>query len=333
VPSKPQRLRCKECGGEWERPSVRGRLPERCDVCRKRPCEVCGAKTLRKRFCSDGCRASAPRKHPRGECSVCTKPMQWSPKTSAAVDRMMCRPCRAAQPKPFAHGTRTGYRERKCRCDECRAWLRQSMRDYYAKRLDETGWSHAEYKAERRRQEREERNSPSCSVCGRPVVRDSKHFPMHATCWRNEYRAQEDRRAARLRAAQRRLDKAARGVPANHRWPLVNGTCGWCDEQFTRRGSATGYCSKACRLRSQGKWKIAKRVRRAIYERDQWTCQICMEAVDPDATDEWRPTLDHIVPRSHDGSDDPSNLRLAHLWCNSVRGDLSYYSDEDLQAA
>jgi hypothetical protein len=257
----------------------------------------------------------------------CGKPIQ------SRLDSPMCHPCRRATPKAIPHGTRTGYRERKCRCEECRAWLRESARDYRAKRQAETGWSHAAYKRELRRRGRENRIDPLCDVCARPVVRDSEHFPMHATCWRDKYRAQADRRAARLRAAQRRLNKAARGVPANPRWPLVNGTCGWCSEQFTRRGAATGYCSKACRLRSQGKWSIAKRVRRAIYERDQWTCQICSEAVDPDATDEWRPTLDHIIPRSHGGSDDQSNLRLAHLWCNSVRGDLSHYSDADLQVA
>jgi hypothetical protein len=330
VPSKPQRLCCKECRSEWERPSVRGRLPERCDDCRKRPCEVCGAKTLKKRFCSDGCRASAPRKHPRGECSSCGKPIQWNPKTSAPVDRMMCRPCRAAQPKPVPHGTRTGYRERKCRCEECRAWARQSMRNYNAQVKARTGATYgARFKAEQRRRERDEREQPeaACGVCGRPVVRDNEYFPLHTRCWRKA-----DRRRSRLRAAQRRLDRAARGVPANPRWPFVSGECDWCGEQFTRRGAPSGYCSKRCSSKARRNW-IGKRARFALYERDGWTCQICLEAVDPDTTDEWRPTLDHIVPRSHGGSDDPSNLRLAHLWCNSVRGDLSHYSDEDLQAA
>lgn len=75
----------------------------------------------------------------------------------------------------------------------------------------------------------------------------------------------------------------------------------------------------------------------AIYERDGWTCQLCMEPVDPALPpgDVWSATLDHIVPQSHmlipDHSDD--NLRLAHLWCNSVRGDETYYTAADLAAA
>lgn len=62
--------------------------------------------------------------------------------------------------------------------------------------------------------------------------------------------------------------------------------------------------------------------RRAIYERDSWTCQLCMEPVDPDAPhrDKWSATLDHIIPRSLGGSNDDENLRLAHLVCNSIRG-------------
>lgn len=81
--------------------------------------------------------------------------------------------------------------------------------------------------------------------------------------------------------------------------------------------------------------KIAPAARRAVYERDGWTCQICAEPVDPDApaNSTWDATLDHIVPRSLGGSDDPGNLRLAHRWCNSVRGDLRFHNDADLRIA
>lgn len=62
--------------------------------------------------------------------------------------------------------------------------------------------------------------------------------------------------------------------------------------------------------------------RLSIYERDGWTCQLCEGRVDPDAevfAD--RASLDHIVPRSRGGSDESSNLRLAHVGCNARRGD------------
>lgn len=71
------------------------------------------------------------------------------------------------------------------------------------------------------------------------------------------------------------------------------------------------------------KWEswISPDARAAIYRRDKWVCQICHRKVDPLATvrDEWA-SLDHIVPRSQGGTDDPANLRLAHYGCNVRRG-------------
>jgi hypothetical protein len=37
-----------------------------------------------------------------------------------------------------------------------------------------------------------------------------------------------------------------------------------------------------------------------------------------------RPTVDHIVPRSRGGTDDPANLRPLCVWCNSVRNDSDW---------
>lgn len=81
--------------------------------------------------------------------------------------------------------------------------------------------------------------------------------------------------------------------------------------------------------------RISPVQRLAIYSRDGWTCQICTELVDPTAptNSTWDATLDHIVPRTKGGTDDPANLRLAHRWCNSVRGDLSHHIDDDLRVA
>lgn len=70
---------------------------------------------------------------------------------------------------------------------------------------------------------------------------------------------------------------------------------------------------------------IPRSVRLMVYERDAWTCQLCTDPVDRDlpATDTWSATLDHIVCRSWTNEPDHSadNLRLAHRWCNAVRGD------------
>lgn len=69
---------------------------------------------------------------------------------------------------------------------------------------------------------------------------------------------------------------------------------------------------------SKKKW--AGRWRR-IGERDGWTCWLCSEAVDPEVRVPMRlsPSVDHVVPLAHGGSDDDKNLRLAHFGCNSRR--------------
>lgn len=77
-----------------------------------------------------------------------------------------------------------------------------------------------------------------------------------------------------------------------------------------------------CRKRAKRGIEISAADRLAIYERDGWTCGICLEPVDKALTghDQFGPTLDHIQPRSLGGSDDHENLRLAHRACNSARG-------------
>ena len=82
--------------------------------------------------------------------------------------------------------------------------------------------------------------------------------------------------------------------------------------------------------RTSTQWyKISPTVRAAVYERDGWVCQLCLDPVDPHLpfTDIWSATLDHIICRSWVTTPDhsESNLRLAHRWCNSVRGNESTY--------
>ena len=62
--------------------------------------------------------------------------------------------------------------------------------------------------------------------------------------------------------------------------------------------------------------------RDAIAERDGWRCQLCGRRVDPSVAwpDPMSRSLDHIVPLSLGGAHVPSNVQLAHLGCNSVKG-------------
>ena len=114
-------------------------------------------------------------------------------------------------------------------------------------------------------------------------------------------------------------------------------TCQQCGVGFTRpptKGQRPKWCSR-CRRDRRRQAAIPKATREAVFDRDGWICQLCMEPVDRSAKypDLWSATLDHIVCQSWTVDPDHSidNLRLAHHWCNSTRCDGRTYSDEDFQ--
>ncbi len=62
-----------------------------------------------------------------------------------------------------------------------------------------------------------------------------------------------------------------------------------------------------------------------LGDRDEWTCWVCAGPVDPvdpasPPGSPHAPSVDHVVPRSLGGTNDPANLRLAHRRCNGQRG-------------
>ena len=67
---------------------------------------------------------------------------------------------------------------------------------------------------------------------------------------------------------------------------------------------------------------IYQKAKRLIYS-TQSVCGICGRPVNFDLTfpDPWSPTLDHIIPVAKGGDPaDLSNLQLAHLQCNRMKG-------------
>jgi 5-methylcytosine-specific restriction endonuclease McrA len=112
---------------------------------------------------------------------------------------------------------------------------------------------------------------------------------------------------------------------------MVAGQCAYCPTYFVGLPGSL-YCSGRCQANAKlkrrydlrGDFLVSDRVRLAIYERDGFACQICLDPVDVTLhyLDRMAPTLDHIIPQSHmlipDHSE--SNLRLAHRCCNSRRG-------------
>ena len=67
--------------------------------------------------------------------------------------------------------------------------------------------------------------------------------------------------------------------------------------------------------KSYGRGRHSIVIKHLLMQRDKSICQICGEPVAfADAS------LDHIIPISRGGSDEATNIRLAHLFCNVSRG-------------
>lgn len=60
---------------------------------------------------------------------------------SAPPDRRRCGACIKSATAQWQHGTRFGYRQKRCRCDECRAWAANGAREYRAEYRERTGTS------------------------------------------------------------------------------------------------------------------------------------------------------------------------------------------------
>jgi 5-methylcytosine-specific restriction endonuclease McrA len=110
-------------------------------------------------------------------------------------------------------------------------------------------------------------------------------------------------------------------------------TCIGCSAAFTTGRSQQTYCSSDCR-----DWMTAQRkldrdreyvnkakqpaFKRRLYWRDNGICGICQQLIDTNLKypDPMSFSIDHIIPRSQQGSHSFDNLRPAHLECNSLRG-------------
>lgn len=163
----------------------------------------------------------------------------------------------------------------------------------------------------------------------------------------------DPRRGRAPRFCSKRCSDAARGAVLAQPLPLRRCALPECDTEFQPRRDSDRCCSElhGKRLynresRADGRqkpppWSDERRDRyhrrRAqkkatssgepvllseIAERDEWRCHLCGVDVDPEVS--WphpmSPSLDHVVPLSLGGPHAPENVRLAHLRCNSAKG-------------
>lgn len=241
------------------------------------------------------------------------------------------------KPCPYCGHPMSIPRRVQCGSPECR---RQYNRDRNQRFRDR-------FKSERGKpyfHDRRRRFLCACIQCGNEWQAFSEGAKYCSSTCQAEYQhgearnrklgAGERRRAAVLR----RLSRYAKG--SSGRTPWVVGGCSECGSAFAVQQPMARTCSSRCaesrQRKRRGKY-VDDDTRLAIYDRDGWTCQLCFGPVNPVVhyLDDWAASLDHIVCRSWAEVPDhsPENLRLAHRWCNSVRGDESHYDPAVLAAA
>lgn len=112
--------------------------------------------------------------------------------------------------------------------------------------------------------------------------------------------------------------------------PWRSGFCVSCGAPYQTKQPAQRYCGRVCHERERRirrganvRRRVQKPVRQRVLRRDDWTCYLCRSAIDPSLV--WphprSGTVDHVIPVSAGGSDDPSNLRATHWHCNEEKGD------------
>lgn len=107
--------------------------------------------------------------------------------------------------------------------------------------------------------------------------------------------------------------------------PLKSVRCRVCGDQIAthRRGGRTVQRADilACKPCRRQERKHGASVRMMV-KRHGAVCRICGGPIDVTlrAPHPMTPSIDHIRPRAHGGTNDPANLQLAHLRCNISKG-------------
>ena len=110
--------------------------------------------------------------------------------------------------------------------------------------------------------------------------------------------------------------------------------CIGCDKKILRTARADKkWCSEECASKVRvHTMNVTRRIktnepfgaffRIDIYNRDKWICKICKKPVEKDLSfpNPKRASLDHIIPLSRGGTHESGNVQLAHLSCNTSKG-------------
>jgi predicted nucleic acid-binding Zn ribbon protein len=175
-----------------------------------------------------------------------------------------------------------------------------------------------------------------CQTCGKPIV--NRGGGSHTYCSDECIPAcsvdscdDPCRGGSDLCASHRvQLQRDGELRPFGYKWSAIGSLCAWCGGPVPKDIGMRKFCSGACKTKIRKHRLRAARASQpfenidvgAVYERDEWCCQLCHLPVDESLRypDQLCATLDHIVPLSRGGSHTYSNVQLAHAFCNITKG-------------
>lgn len=101
-------------------------------------------------------------------------------------------------------------------------------------------------------------------------------------------------------------------------------TCGDACGDIHRRGVRRDYEHRR-RARKVAAF-VAPVYRQRIFERDNFTCQLCLQpmAMDKRAPHPQSPSIDHVIALANGGTHEPNNVQAAHWLCNAIKGDREW---------
>lgn len=209
--------------------------------------------------------------------------------------------------KPVPHGTYSGYTDRGCRCDSCRAANAERGRRYYAANLKRervprksllSEAERAEKRAESRRRYRQANAEKIAEYRRNYREANAEKISEYGRRW---YEANAGKVAERARARAKSNPEKAR-----------------------ERESRRAHNRRARKLNAF----VEEVPRLEIFNRDGWSCQIvgCLYpgqpiSLDVSCNDPLYAVMDHTIPLAASGTHERSNLQAAHSRCNLVKKD------------
>ena len=157
--------------------------------------------------------------------------------------------------------------------------------------------------------------------------------PLCASCWKEpKHQGSSYCRGCKNDQMKRRF-RVASGIPEDAE---SRTSCLECENPLEPAGVHTSvavtmrFCSQTCRYRYKNRQRRARRLnvryveysRADILERDGWKCQICTKPISRRLKfpHPMSPSIDHIIPLTKGGTDEPRNVQAAHWKCNVDKG-------------